>query len=47
MGTVKSYRSAMGAMTARSVEQAVSLMSEYFGRQGWIESGKVKHADRP
>lgn len=47
IGGAKSYRSSMGAMTARSVEQAANLMSEYFGRQGWIERDKVKRADRP
>ncbi len=47
MGGVKSYRSAMGAMTARSATQAGDFMSEFFGRQGWIERDKVKYADRP
>jgi len=47
MGAIKGYRSAMGAMTSRSVEQAVDRLSEYFGRHGWIRPGNVKHADRP
>jgi hypothetical protein len=47
VGAIKSYRSAMGQMTSRSVEQAVDFLSEYFGRHGWIRPGKVKHADRP
>jgi len=47
VGAIKSYRSAMGQMTSRSVEQAVDFLSEYFGRHGWISPGKVKHADRP
>lgn len=47
VGVTKSYRSAMGAMTSRSAEQAVDFLSEYFGRQGWIRPGNVKQADRP
>ncbi len=47
MGAIKGYRSAMGQMTSRSIEQAVDFLSEYFGRHGWIRPGKVKHADRP
>jgi hypothetical protein len=47
IGGAKSYRSSMGVMTSKSVEQATDLMSEYFGRQGWIERDKVKSAERP
>ena len=47
VGAIKSYRSAMGQMTSRSVEQAVNFLSEYFFRHGWIRPGKVTHADRP
>ena len=47
IGGAKSYRSSMGVMTAKSVQQAGDFMSEFFGRQGWIERDKVKHADRP
>lgn len=47
MGAIRGYRSAMGAMTSRSMEQAVDRLSEYFGRHGWIRPGNVKHADRP
>ena len=47
IGGAKSYRSGMGVMTAKSAEQAADLMSEYFGRQGWIKADKVKYADRP
>ena len=47
IGALKSYRSAMGQMTSRSVEQAVNFLSEYFFRHGWIRPGKVTHADRP
>ena len=47
IGAAKSYRSSMGAMTAKSVEQAVNFLSEFFGRQGWIRSDKVNYADRP
>jgi Domain of unknown function (DUF4410) len=47
VGALKGYRSAMGAMTSRSAEQAVDFLSEFFGRHGWIMPGKVTHADRP
>ena len=47
IGAVKSYRSSMEAMTAKSAEQAVDFLSEYFFRHGWIRPGKVTHADRP
>lgn len=47
VGAIKSYRSAMGQMTSRSIEQAVNFLSEYFFRRGWIGPGKVRHADRP
>lgn len=47
VGAVKAHRSAMGAMTAKSVEQAVDYLSEFFGRQGWIRADKIKFADRP
>jgi uncharacterized protein DUF4410 len=47
VGALKGYRSAMGAMTSRSAEQAVDFLSEFFGRHGWIRPGKVTHADRP
>jgi len=41
IGAVKSYRSAMGQMTARSAEQAVAYLSELFFKQWWIEPDKV------
>jgi len=47
LGGAKSYRSSMGVMTAKSAQQAGDFMSEFFGRQGWIERDKVKNADRP
>ena len=46
VGAVKGYRSAMGQMTARSVEQAVAYLSEFFFNQGWIAPDKVIRADR-
>jgi len=36
IGAVKSYRSGMEQMTARSVEQAVDYLADYFRRRGWI-----------
>jgi hypothetical protein len=47
VGALKAHRSSMGTMTAKSVEQAVDYLSEFFGRQGWIRGGKVTYADRP
>lgn len=44
---IKSYRSAMGQMTARSAEQAVAYLSEFFFKQGWIAPDKVIRAERP
>ncbi len=44
---VKSYRSAMGQMTARSADQAVAYLSEFFFIQGWIAPDKVIRAERP
>jgi hypothetical protein len=46
MGAIKGYRSAMGAMTSRSTDQAAAYFSEYFSKNGWISSDKVSHADR-
>jgi len=47
MGGIKNYRSAMGQMTARSVDQAAAYLSEFSGRHGWIPDGKVTYAHRP
>jgi len=38
IGGIKSYRSSMGAMTARSVEKAMDYLSGYFWQQAWISS---------
>jgi Domain of unknown function (DUF4410) len=46
IGAVKSHRSSMGNMTARSAQQAVDYLSEYFWRQGWISQDKVTFAER-
>ena len=43
---IKSNRSAMGQMTARSAEQAVAYLSEFFFNQGWIAPDKVIRAER-
>jgi len=43
---VTTYRSAMGEMTARSAEQAVAYLSEFFFIQGWIPQDKVIRAER-
>lgn len=47
IGAVKSYRSAMGQMTTRSAEQAVTCLSECFFKQGWIYPDKVIRAEWP
>jgi uncharacterized membrane protein len=39
---MKGHRSQVEQMTARSAEQAVAYLSEYFAKQGWITSEKVK-----
>jgi hypothetical protein len=41
---VKGYRSQVEQMTSRSADQAVSYLSQYFARQGWIPQEKVKQA---
>jgi hypothetical protein len=41
---VKGYRSQVEQMTARSADQAVAYLSEYFAKQGWIPQEKVKQA---
>ncbi len=40
---VKGYRSQVEQMTARSADQAVAYLSQYFAKQGWIlqEKGKL------
>jgi hypothetical protein len=43
---VTTYRSAMGQMTARSAEQAVTYLSEFFFIQGWIPQDKMIKAER-
>ena len=40
----KGYRSQVEQMTARSADQAVAYLSEYFAKQGWISQEKVKQA---
>ena len=39
---VKVYRSETGQMTARSAEQAVAYLSQFFAKEGWIIKAKVK-----
>lgn len=39
---VKGYRSQVEEMTARSADQAVAYLSQYFAKQGWIPQEKVK-----
>lgn len=36
VGGVKTYRSAMGAMAARSADRAVAYLSKFFARENWI-----------
>lgn len=44
VGAAKGYRSQVEQMTARSAEQAVAYLSQYFAKQGWIPQEKVKQA---
>lgn len=44
MGAAKGQRSQVEQMTARSAEQAVAYLSQYFAKQGWIPQEKVTHA---
>ncbi len=41
-GAVKEYRSEVERMTARSADQAVAYLSEFFAKQGWIRPDQVK-----
>ncbi len=44
MSAGKGYRSQVEQMTARSADQAVAYLSQYFAKQGWISQEKVKQA---
>lgn len=44
VGVAKGYRSQVEQMTARSADQAVAYLSQYFARQGWISQEKVKRS---
>jgi hypothetical protein len=39
---VKGYRSQVEQMAARSADQAVSYLSQYFAKQGWIPQEKAR-----
>ncbi len=41
---VKGYRSQVDEMTARSADQAVAYLSQYFAKQGWIPQEKATQA---
>jgi hypothetical protein len=41
---MKGHQSQVEQMTARTAEQAVAYLLEYFAKQGWIASEKVKRA---
>jgi len=42
IGAVKGYRSQVDEMTGRSADQAVAYLSQFFAKQGWIPTEKVK-----
>ena len=44
VGGVKTYRSAVARLAAKSAEQATAYLSEYFGKQGWISPDRVTKA---
>lgn len=44
VGATKGYRSQVEQMAARSADQAVAYLSQYFARQGWIPQEKVKRS---
>jgi len=44
VGAGKGYGSQVEQMTARSADQAVAYLSQYFAKQGWIPQEKVKSA---
>lgn len=44
IGAAKGHRSQVEQMTARSADQAVAYLSQYFAQQGWISQQNVKHA---
>ena len=44
IGGVKTYRSAVERLAARSAGQATAYLSEYFAKQGWISPGQVTKA---
>lgn len=44
IGAAKGYRSQVEQMTARSADQVVAYLSQYFAKQGWIPQEKIKRA---
>jgi Domain of unknown function (DUF4410) len=44
IGAAKGQRSQVEQMTARSAQQAVASLSQYFAKHGWIPPEKVTHA---
>jgi hypothetical protein len=42
IGAAKGHRSQVEQMTARSADQVVAYLSQYFAKQGWIPQEKVK-----
>lgn len=44
VGAAKGHQSQVEQMTARSADQAVAYLSQYFAKQGWISQEMVKQA---
>ena len=42
MAGVKAHQSRMGALTDKTAEEITAYLSQYFAKQGWISSDKVK-----
>lgn len=46
VGGIRTYRTAIEQMAAKSGKQAADYLSEFFGKQGWISPDRVEKADR-
>jgi len=42
MAGVKAHQSSMGALTDKTAEEIAAYLSQYFAKQGWISSDKVR-----
>jgi len=42
MAGVKAHQSSMGALTDKTAEEITAYLSQYFAKQGWVSSDKVR-----